>query len=787
MPTDYFLHFSPDQTVPSPSDHYLDMFSQSNYFESSSSIQSNFCKVSGDSDCKKVFLADHSASDRRPMSQRNSPGTFSTSSSSLDVYSSGTSYTDIFYQNKDVSQYERDRQCQTYSVAGNTTSLNYGGLSVDSALSAHVLWRQKSNSFDSITSAGSVESCSEDDSYTTFNNSSTTLNNSSTKLNNSSTILNNSSATFNNSSTTFKNSSAILNNSSATFKNSSFNLVQQGKVTDHNVYMKSATGRSLTSSKSYERPMELNSKFLSSSGSCPKADVPYTYEEHNTQSSARNPPSYDEHISRSHFSICSRDREVEGTTSMLDDIMECIQFDQTDRMFVESNQTKDVNVEFPEIIPELTPIPGLTNKAKSDDGDKMRRIASYILEGSGQVQLWQFLLELLSDNTNDNCIKWLGNKGEFRMIDPEEVARRWGNRKNKPSMNYDKVSRAMRYYYDKMILSKVHGKRYTYRFNFQVIMKAQRQSSSSFDPSECQELMHIFKHLPSSSSFNSDFSINSSPLSRDDMKTDVLDVNTSCLSKTVSTGSTLSHRNHSATSQKSFATSCPSFPQSAHVNCVTDSTKNNSHNSPVPSILSPLDTTNFDGHFLASQLSIYDCDSHYIIHDTDNVYCQPESLASSTPTSTGSSSLQQENYPIDSKFFTASLTNKKLASLTSTNNSGTDQPGSQWAVDNPSSSGGHCGSSRGPSPYQRNRSNSDFYHRKCSESMSKRYSLPCNLHANRSISGDNSFSANSDIMRISKVNCDDHAHHQQQMVIPQLLSQSSNVKKQFQTYDHFML
>lgn len=79
------------------------------------------------------------------------------------------------------------------------------------------------------------------------------------------------------------------------------------------------------------------------------------------------------------------------------------------------------------------------------------------------MQLWQFLLELLTDSSNDDCIRWVGGQGEFRMTDPEEVARRWGRRKNKPNMNYDKVSRAMRYYYDKMILTKVHGKRYTYR------------------------------------------------------------------------------------------------------------------------------------------------------------------------------------------------------------------------------------------------------------------------------------------------------------------------------------
>ena len=36
-------------------------------------------------------------------------------------------------------------------------------------------------------------------------------------------------------------------------------------------------------------------------------------------------------------------------------------------------------------------------------------------------------------------------------------------------MNYDKLSRALRYYYDKNIMTKVHGKRYAYKFDFQVL------------------------------------------------------------------------------------------------------------------------------------------------------------------------------------------------------------------------------------------------------------------------------------------------------------------------------
>ncbi|KHJ79766.1 Ets-domain protein [Oesophagostomum dentatum] len=77
-------------------------------------------------------------------------------------------------------------------------------------------------------------------------------------------------------------------------------------------------------------------------------------------------------------------------------------------------------------------------------------------QGSGQIQLWQFLLELLADAaSNAHCIAWEGGSGEFKLVDPDEVARKWGERKSKPNMNYDKLSRALRYYYDKNIMTKV--------------------------------------------------------------------------------------------------------------------------------------------------------------------------------------------------------------------------------------------------------------------------------------------------------------------------------------------
>ncbi|KAK3085144.1 hypothetical protein FSP39_025064 [Pinctada imbricata] len=84
--------------------------------------------------------------------------------------------------------------------------------------------------------------------------------------------------------------------------------------------------------------------------------------------------------------------------------------------------------------------------------------------GSGPIQLWQFLLELLTDKTCQHFIGWSGDGWEFKLSDPDEVARRWGIRKNKPKMNYEKLSRGLRYYYDKNIIHKTAGKRYVYRF-----------------------------------------------------------------------------------------------------------------------------------------------------------------------------------------------------------------------------------------------------------------------------------------------------------------------------------
>lgn len=72
------------------------------------------------------------------------------------------------------------------------------------------------------------------------------------------------------------------------------------------------------------------------------------------------------------------------------------------------------------------------------------------------VHLWEFLLELLADESCTSMITWTKKEqGEFKLRNQEEVAKRWGDLKQRPGMNYDKLSRALRYYYQKNIIKKV--------------------------------------------------------------------------------------------------------------------------------------------------------------------------------------------------------------------------------------------------------------------------------------------------------------------------------------------
>lgn len=103
---------------------------------------------------------------------------------------------------------------------------------------------------------------------------------------------------------------------------------------------------------------------------------------------------------------------------------------------------------------------------------------------SSPIHLWEFLLELLQqvdahqegghlqhapaqENVADaSVIRWLDKqRGVFKIEDSVRVAKLWGKRKNKPKMNYDKLSRSIRQYYKKGIMKKTdRSQRLVYQF-----------------------------------------------------------------------------------------------------------------------------------------------------------------------------------------------------------------------------------------------------------------------------------------------------------------------------------
>jgi len=87
--------------------------------------------------------------------------------------------------------------------------------------------------------------------------------------------------------------------------------------------------------------------------------------------------------------------------------------------------------------------------------------------GTNGRLLWDFLQQLLNEPQGryNHYIAWKNREtGVFKIVDPAGLAKLWGIQKNHLSMNYDKMSRALRYYYRVNILRKVQGERHCYQF-----------------------------------------------------------------------------------------------------------------------------------------------------------------------------------------------------------------------------------------------------------------------------------------------------------------------------------
>ncbi|XP_020368705.2 ETS-related transcription factor Elf-3 [Rhincodon typus] len=82
------------------------------------------------------------------------------------------------------------------------------------------------------------------------------------------------------------------------------------------------------------------------------------------------------------------------------------------------------------------------------------------------THLWEFIRDiLLHPEMNNGLLKWEDrSEGIFKFLKSEAVAQLWGEKKKNSSMTYEKLSRAMRYYYKREILERVDGRRLVYKF-----------------------------------------------------------------------------------------------------------------------------------------------------------------------------------------------------------------------------------------------------------------------------------------------------------------------------------
>ncbi|XP_067655816.1 transcription factor ETV6-like isoform X2 [Haliotis asinina] len=91
---------------------------------------------------------------------------------------------------------------------------------------------------------------------------------------------------------------------------------------------------------------------------------------------------------------------------------------------------------------------------------------SHLKKGEGECRLlWEFIHQLLLDNKYRDFVSWeKQDELIFRIMNPTGLAELWGHQKNRTNMTYEKLSRALRYYYKMNIIKKVQGKRLTYQF-----------------------------------------------------------------------------------------------------------------------------------------------------------------------------------------------------------------------------------------------------------------------------------------------------------------------------------
>ncbi|KAL7065014.1 hypothetical protein AAHC03_05405 [Spirometra sp. Aus1] len=95
-----------------------------------------------------------------------------------------------------------------------------------------------------------------------------------------------------------------------------------------------------------------------------------------------------------------------------------------------------------------------------------------------QFELWEFILRSLNSRKS-SAFQWVNQSaGIFRITDTRQAAREWGRYRNNSRMNYEKMARAMRFYYKNAMLRKAQ-KQLHFQFAMSFVEWSTRQLTTA--------------------------------------------------------------------------------------------------------------------------------------------------------------------------------------------------------------------------------------------------------------------------------------------------------------------
>lgn len=123
--------------------------------------------------------------------------------------------------------------------------------------------------------------------------------------------------------------------------------------------------------------------------------------------------------------------------------------------------------------------------------DSIQKTPTPPSEANGKITdcklLWDYVYQLLLDHRYEAFIRWEDHaRLVFRVVDPNGLARLWGNHKNRGNMTYEKMSRALRHYYKLNIIRKEPGQKLLFRF-LKTPQEIRKHKTDFLDPSKSPE------------------------------------------------------------------------------------------------------------------------------------------------------------------------------------------------------------------------------------------------------------------------------------------------------------